>query len=235
VRGGFETQRAALVQKRTELEGVLERLNKRGPELEQQGSALETEEQALDGIHRRLLVTQPQTAALRDELLRIRERVLAIEKEKTEVKRGQARLVEDLGRARPEKTQLAESIAELERQLRAHKEQFDSSDAEYGSKLRELEKARARANSDFNRLERAKIDPYREIGRVLADSGVAPLNQPHALADVYGIRQKIAETEAAVTNSLQVSSGQDEMLLRVSLGLWGVVAVAVVLIACALL
>lgn len=234
-RAEIDGQQTAIGQKRAEVEALLATLTRRLGELERQSGALDSEESSLDALYRRLLVTQPQTVEVRDEILRIRERLFAIEKERTEIKRGQARAAEDLGKGREELEKLNAGIREFDLQLRSVKERFEKRDAELATRIRDLEKSRTQARAGYDQLERAKGDPYREIGRVLADSGVAPVNQPDALAAVYELRQKISEAKASIVQSCQHSAAEDRGIRRISFALWSVIAIALLLIALAML
>ena len=85
------------------------------------------------------------------------------------------------------------------------------------------------------RLEKDKANPYREIGRVLADSGVPPMNQPHALDAVRAGRLHVMEIEHAITQSRAESDAGDRTLTQHSLMVLSAVAVAVLLILGALI
>ena len=102
--------------------------------------------------------------------------------------------------------------------------------------LREAEKEKARVAAEVEKLESAKLDPYREIGRVLADSGVAARpNQPEALNRVQALRQKVKGHADAIAASRARTAQEDRDQLRISLALLAIIALALALFLGALL
>lgn len=232
--GDFTQRRTALEAERTqareplvEIERTIRVIRDRPADVELRTAALDREERETDALYTRLLGTQPQTPQVRDEILRLRERLIAIPNERSDIKTQQARVVADLEERERQRQEIEQRSAEFDLRLRELKSQADRCDAEFAVRLKELEKEHTRAETGAQRLERAKLDPYREIGRVLADSEVAPVNQPQALARVLTLRRTIAEDQAAIVESLERTATEDAQMLRISLALWGVIALAV--------
>lgn len=104
---------------------------------------------------------------------------------------------------------VAEEAAAMEAlldRLRATRARFEERDHEIEEEIATRERARRKVEKQVETLEKAKLHPYREIGRALADHHVAPLNQPEALTHVLEQRQKIAEIEAMIAASLEESA-----------------------------
>lgn len=241
VRAEFDQQRTALEVQRTaaceplaEIERTLRILKDRPDDESRRIPELERELRETDALYTKLLGVQPQTPEVRDEILHLRQRLIAIPNEVGDIKAQQSRANSEVEEREQQRSAIEQSTAAFDRQLRELKAQADQRDAAFASQIKELEKKHARAEADAQRLERAKRDPYREIGRVLADSGVAPVNQPHALVRVHTLRQTIADTAAAVVESLQRTATEDAQMLRISLALLAVIALAAIFVVGAL-
>jgi chromosome segregation ATPase len=90
--------------------------------------------------------------------------------------------------------------------------QFEKQDQELDNQVAALQRAKRKVEKQVDNLEKSKADPYREIGRALADQNIAPLNQPEALSAVLQQRDKIAGIEAAITASLAASSAENKTM-----------------------
>jgi chromosome segregation ATPase len=96
-------------------------------------------------------------------------------------------------------------VKALEEQLVANQTQFDSQDAELDKEISSRKRAKRKIEKEINALEKAKSHPYREIGRVLADCQIAPMNQPGALEKVCVQRVQIQTLESTISASLDES------------------------------
>jgi len=234
-RAALEAERAAAREPLAEIERTLRVIRERPAGVSRRTAELDREEREIDGLYKRLLGTQPQTPAVRDEILRLRERLIAIPNARADLKAQQARVSEDVDERERQRAAIEQRTAEFDRQLRDLKTQADRCDAEFAERLKRCQRERDLADASTQRLERAKRDPYREIGRVLADSGVAPVNQPQALAHVIELRERIEQGRARVAASLDCTAAEDPQMLRISLALWSVIALALSFILGALL
>lgn len=220
---------------RAEAEKAAQEVDGRAPLLERRTAALDQEERQMEALYRQLLTANPETPSVRNEISRVRERILAIQNERTDLRPQVARLSEDGLKAKGEIARLDGVLSECDRELKSIERQMAEEARSYAARVRDLEKAKAQVEAEVDQLERAKLDPYREIGRVLADSGVAPVNQPDALSRVYDLRKAILGAEEYVGQSLAQTAAEDQQMLRISLGLWGVIVVSALLILGALL
>lgn len=242
VRAGFEKQRAVLEAERTsaraplaEIERIVGTVRGRPADIARRIADLERELRETDALYTKLLGVNPQTPQVRDEIMRLRQRLIAIPNETSDIKAQQLRATADLEEREKQRAAIDRHTADLDRQLRELKAQAAERDAASATLSRALEKDHARAETDVARLERAKHDPYREIGRVLAESGVAPANQPHALTRVHDLWKAIAAHETALATSLAETAAEDASTLRTSLALCAVIALAALLVLSALL
>jgi chromosome segregation ATPase len=229
-RSALEAERAKTREPMVELDRLIGVVRSRPADGNRRMAELDREERETDASYKKLLGVQPQSPQVRDEILHQRQRLLAIPNERQDIKAQQVRATADLQEREQQRAAIEQRSAELDRQLRDVKKAADQRDAEFASQLKGVEKEHARAEAEVRQLERAKLDPYREIGRVLADSGVAPVNQPQALERVLQLRQTIATNEMAVAESLERTAAEDREMLRISLGLWAVIAVAAIMV-----
>lgn len=241
VRADFDQQRVVLEVGRTrarepiaEIERSLRAVRERPTDGRQRIAELEKNLRETEALQAKLMGVEPQPSYVRDELQKLSERIIAIPNEIKDIRTGEQRNINEAQEFEQRRKAIEQRSAELDQQIAELKTQADQRDAEFAAKLKELGKEHARAESASQRLERAKSNPYREIGRVLADSGLAPVNQPDALTRVRTLRDLIVRMESAVAASLQQTRAEDAPMLRVSLILWGVIAVGVLLVLAAL-
>ncbi len=236
-RAAFEQQRAPLA---TERAAVRESIDKSGAqvalvrkqlaEFERRAPQLEREARESSRFYNDLLAIEPQTPELRDQQAHLRERITAIPGEIGDLQGRAARgaaeiegLQQTLAEETAREAALAHDLRELESAHSAHDR--DLADA-VAAKTREREKLEKENAS----LEERKANPYREIGRVLADSHLPPMNQPHALDAVRASRLRVQELEYDIAKSYADSDAEDRTLVRHSLILWGVILLAAALV-----
>ncbi len=140
--------------------------------------------------YRGMVLPAHPTPQQQTELLRLRKLILALPKERAE---WQAKLEES-------ERQIA-AMESLLTALRAAQADFAQRDREWTAEIAARQRARRKLGKESAALEKVKTDPYREIGRTLADHLVAPLNQPDALTAVLRQREVIAAGEATIAAS----------------------------------
>jgi chromosome segregation ATPase len=179
------------------LEALLVAKRKNRKELEVRLPALDRELKNAEEQYRDLVVPEMPSPQMQAQLLQLRKVILAIPQEKAE---WGAKL-----------QYVTEEIAALETLLGALREaraQFEKREEEWGGEINTRLRAKRKVEKQIDALEKAKTDPYREIGRALADHDIAPLNQPEALDVVLAQREKIAAREAAIAASLAESASE---------------------------
>lgn len=241
VRADFDLRRGALEAERTlaraplaEIERTLRTVRERPADGSQRVAELERTLRETEALYNKLLGVHPQPPQVRDEIRTLWERFNAIPNEISGIKARELRNASEAQELEQQRKVIEDRTADFDRQLGELKAQADKSDAEFAAKMKELGKEHDRAESSGQSLERAKKDPYREIGRVLADSGLGPVNQPEALTCVLTLRNAIVADEAAIAESLQRTAAEDAPMLRISLALWGVIVLAALLVTAAL-
>jgi chromosome segregation ATPase len=230
----LETERAAIHEPLTALEQQVAILRKRVPETERRIPDLDRELEEVEELYTKLLIMQPQPPQVRDEVFRLRDRLIAIPNEKADLRSQNLRLANDLRGKEKELAALQAGLEAVEHRLRELKERTNAAETQQAAELREKERAKVRLEADAEKLERAKLNPYREIGRVLADSHLPPLNQPHVLERVKTLRRSVQEIEQEITLSRELTARENPTQLRVSFVVWAIVLIGAILIVCVL-
>jgi chromosome segregation ATPase len=163
---------------------------------------LDRELAAAEAQYRELIQPAAPTPKVQEELLRLRNTILTLPREQAE---WRARREQIAGRL----SQM-QALSEMLRQTRA---EFQARDAVMADEITGRQREKQKVEKEINALEAAKADPYREVGRALADQAIAPLNQPEALAAVLAQRQAIGAREARLTASLATSGAEDRTRL----------------------
>lgn len=194
---------------------------------------LDREQREVETLYSKLLLADSPTPTARDELFRLRERLIGIPNEKADLRVHHTRNAADLQTKEKEAALLKGQIEEFNRQIREIDTSARAAEAKLAGELREREKEKARINAEVDKLERGKTNPFREIGRVLADNNLPPLNQPHVLEHVKALRFAVEERRYELAASREQSAQEDPTAVRSSLALWAVILLAVGLLAAA--
>ncbi|MDB6150667.1 MAG: hypothetical protein JWQ44_2115 [Chthoniobacter sp.] len=231
----IENERRAIVSTHPQIERQLAAKRKTEPALERRMPELERELRDINRLYSELLSHPEQTAPIKQELFRLRERIVSIPNEKSDLRNQHLRTVSEIRslEAQLERDRLA--IEQFDRQSRELQASFDEADNRLGSEIRTRDREKVRLEKEINLLESAKHNPYLQIGRVLADNGIAPMNQPAALDRVKRLRLKVAELEYLVTLSRKASSLDDQQAVVLSWMVWGVMFIIGLLVVLAVL
>ena len=224
---GLAEERAQITAAHPQIERQLAEKRQIEPTLEKNMPQLDRELREVQKLYSQLLIAEPQTPQIKTDLLRMRERAVAIPNEKNDLRMLHLRAVTEIRSLETQLERDRAALAVLDERGRELAAKFKTTDDDLAEKLRQLEKQRAAFEKHFKSLEGAKANPYREVGRVLADSGVAPVNQPHALDDVRKQRFVIQEKEYAMAASLAETAREEPAPLRWSLIFWSAVAAIV--------
>jgi chromosome segregation ATPase len=207
-------------------EKQLATLVRQEPHFQKRMPELEREQREVSKLYSELLAMPVHNAQVRTELTRLRERTVAIPNEKADLRTQHMRLVSEIKSLETTLVQRREQAGALEQELKQLDSSFQASERERSGAIKSREREKARVEKEIDAMEIAKANPYQQIGRVLADSNLAPMNQPQALEKVRRQRFALEQLEYQVAHSLQLSSEADAALVRVSYMLWGVMAIA---------
>ena len=225
-RSQLQERRTKLLEPHAELERQLEIQRSVEPTFETRIPELDRELREANRLYNELLGYEPQTPQIRAELTRLREQTVAIPNQKSDLRRLHLRAVTEIRslEARLEKDRLA--AAAIDEELSRLESEFKASDEAAAVQIRALEREKVRIEKESDSLEEAKANPYQQIGRVLADSNIAPINQPDALEYVRQLRFQLAELRHRIARSRKRSRSQDPAILWIS---WVLFTVAMLL------
>lgn len=199
------------------------------PTFEQRMPELDRELRQCSRRHSELLSKVGHDTAVKQELLALRERAVAIPNEVADLRMQHLRTVSDIRALEVQTERYRSRRAEIARQEKELIEGFERADGALSGKISELERQQAALDEEFASLEGAKANPYREVGRVLADCGIAPMNQPQALEHVRRSRFLVQERGQALLASRKASAAEIPEEIRVSMRLWLGLAVGTLL------
>jgi chromosome segregation ATPase len=226
----IQAQRRAAAEPIAGAEKQLAALHRQEPLFEKRMPELDRELREVSKLYSQLLNAGATSAQARQELVNLRERTVAIPNEKADLRAQHMRLVSEIKSLETALADGREQIAALDQTAREIDAAFQTADRERAAEIKNREREKARIDKEIDALEIAKANPYEQIGRVLADSNLAPMNQPHALEKVRRQRFVMQELEYAVARSQEISSEADPALVRVSYMLWGVMLLAAVIL-----
>ncbi len=192
---------------------------------------LDRELREVQKAYSELLPKSPQTPAMREALVHMRERIVAIPNEKTDLRTQHLRTVSDIKNLEEAIERHTPGVLSLKEQLQALDSDWKRKERDVIEQIRRLTAARQEAESRGDSLEGAKSNPYQRIGQVLANSGIGPLNQPQALETVKQLRFQISEQQQIVLESERDTAAEDAGALRMSTRLWAGVCAALILFA----
>jgi chromosome segregation ATPase len=189
---------------------------------------LQRELSEAQALYSRLLVTDPQTPQVHSELLRLRGRTVeipnAIDDLRTKgvlAKNDIRSLEERLARRRP-------ILAAAEEELRKIDADFEKADSLLERQIVARERRKQTIGEQIEALESAKGNPYRQIGQILADHEIAPMNQPQSLASVKRCRSVIIRLAGDIATSLEASGSEDRAAMQKSWLVWGATMIALI-------
>ena len=194
-------------------------------------AALDRELREVGQLYGELACIEPQTLEIRNEVIRLRERTVAIPNEKTDLRVRQQQAANEVRALEETVARGRVALAAVDEKLRAQRAEFEEADGAREKEIADRESEKAAVGREGDALEKAKGNPYRKIGQLLADSGIAPMNQPQALAAVLGGRESVAGLVREMAASMETSGREDRAALRKSWLVLAAVAFAILFVA----
>ena len=237
----YESQRAErlaaqqpLVKQIDEKEKELAALRRERVKVEEWLAAADRDHAASEEKYRSMLATGSHNPEVSQEVARLQQKTLSIPQERMGQQARLHELVESVPRLEAELQEERARVSLETEALKTLEKSFAESDDALAKEIAARKRDKQKLERQVNDLEKAKARPYREIGKVLADHGIEPLNQPEALTDVLNQRAKIAAVEEKIAASLQKSSlerrdhvwGSWVLLLSIVFILWVGICVA---------
>jgi DNA repair exonuclease SbcCD ATPase subunit len=233
-RATFESQRAARIAAREPLAGpveqnerALETKQRERKELEERIPTLDREKATDEEKYRALLAKGDHTASQEAEVERLQRRVIAIPQEKQEWQEKLAAVEAEIPQLETELHQRRAMLSAETEALHALEKAFARSDEALVDEIVARKREKQKLEKRVDGLEKAKTQPYREIGKALADQRIEPMNQPQALAAVLAQRERIAAQESRLAASLEKSRPEKRLEIWAS---WALLLTFAVLI-----
>ena len=199
------------------------------PTFERKMPELDRELREVQKLSSELLIAEMQTAQIRNELIRLRERTVSIPNEKSDLRTMHMRTVSEIHALEARLLREREETDALDKQERELTRKFNAADGVLAGRIHDIERQRAAVEKEIRALEGAKANPYAQVGRVLADSNIGPVNQPHALEDVRDRRFDVRALGEKLNASFAASAAENRVEMRRSLLIW--LAIAATLLA----
>lgn len=226
----LEVQRREVMEPMERMQKQLMALRKQEPTYQRRMPELERELREVNRLYTDLLASRAESPQARNDMVRLRERTVAIPNEKADLRTQHLRVVSEIKQLETALGRANQQVAALEGELRALEAEFTAHERDIAAEIRKKEREKARLEKEIDALEIAKVNPYQQIGRVLADNNLAPMNQPQTLEKVQRRRFVMHELEYKIALSYQISYQADPALIRTSYLLWVAVSAAALLI-----
>jgi chromosome segregation ATPase len=226
----IEAARKQVLAPHDQIERQLMEKRKIEPKFERRIPELDRELREVQRRYTELLQTERETPKLRQEMIHLRERSVAIPNEKSDLRTQHLRTVSEIRNLELALQKESQAIAALDQRSQQLDDDWEAQDRDFVNVIRTKERQKERMESQIQLLEIAKVNPYQRIGQVLADSDIAPMNQPDALTKVKELRAMVDELNMQVAESLVTTAREDSHLLRTSFWLWGAIAAGLLVI-----
>ncbi len=177
-----------------------------------------------------LLTQTPQTPQVRQELIRLRDRTVAIPNEKSDLRIQHLRTVSEIRALEEALNDQKPAVDSIDERCRKHDAEWAMQESELTSKISHLETVKTDVETQVNALENAKLNPYQKIGQVLADNNIAPVNQPHALDKVKRLRFDAGEVLQRILESEARTAAESPQAVKISLMIWGAILLGIVVV-----
>lgn len=227
----IDAGRRAITEPLQEEEKKLTTSQRQEPHFQKRMPELDREQRDVTKLYNELLGSQNQTAVVRQEIARLRDRTMEISNEKADLRTQHMRLVSDIKTLEKALKQRRDSLSAADQQLKELDAAFQIADRDRVAELKVRDREKLRVEKEVDALEIAKANPYQQIGRVLADSNLAPVNQPQALEKVRRQRFTLGQLEYEFSRSLQISGEADASIVQISYLLWAVMTFVACLMA----
>jgi chromosome segregation ATPase len=230
-RRALEAEKRRVREPRGEIERTLAEKRKTEPNFERRIPELDRELREVSKLYASLMSAETHTPKLRQELIRVRERVVAIPNEKSDLRTEHLRTVSDIRALEESLARVAESEAKIGAEIHALDAVWSEREKEIAAMMKGEEREKAKLEKQIALLESSKSNPYQRIGQVLAACNLAPVNQPEALDRVKDLEQQLARLLEDIEASLAETVGEDAARLRASYAIWAGIAVVVAVVA----
>ncbi len=226
----LEGERRRLREPHEVIEKQLAEKRKTEPVFVQRIPELDRELRETQKLYAEFIQVSPQTPQVRQELARLRERIVAIPNEKSDLRTQHLRTASDIRNLEEQVEKSLPDILAVEEKIRVLQEEWATAEHGLNDRLAVKQDQKKQLEAKMENLEASKSNPYLRIGQVLADNNIAPLNQPEALDRVKRLRFEAGECRQIILESEARSHAEKPAAVKLSMILWGVILLVLLLI-----
>ena len=216
----MEGERTRLTAPQAELERRLADRRKVEPNFMRHIPDLDRELRDTQRLYNELLSSDRQGPQVRQEIARLRERIVAIPNEKNDLRTQHLRTVTEIQSTEQALARGAEDVVRLEQEMGESEARWHAEETVQTDRVREQEREKNHIEKRIDALEGLKANPYLQIGQVLADHNIGPVNQPEALETVRQLRFRAGALEQELLESTAASEAEAGSEMGQSLLLW---------------
>jgi chromosome segregation ATPase len=125
------------------------------------------------------------------------------ERAQFQLKRGRNRI--ELERIETEERGLRGELEMAQEKISALRKAFEHAQMLLAEDIRQDARRKQELERKLSGMEEAKHQPFREIGRMLADAGIFPRNQPESLDKVLNLRKQLVMIDGRLEESREIS------------------------------
>lgn len=206
----LRAERAPIGAARDALRERLEAHERSLPELERQLERIALEEQTMRKLNEDLLASDPAPADFILQRGKLADYRSGITGEREEVQRNQLHARNEITAMKRDLFAADDRLAGIDERMAAIQREFDAAEKRLAGEIAQARREKARVEETVASLDAEKAAPFRMIGQCLADSGVAPLNQPGALDTVRAHRARVQMLAQRIADSRQRSDTQED-------------------------
>lgn len=210
----LEEKKRPLVQQRDEAKAAADHCAKDLETADRQLAEKEATEQELLKKLSLLQATEPPPADLQEQMARIADQRASLPNEKAEITQARLTKVEACREAREKLTAAETAVTQVDKKIARVRAEFEARDRTLNESSRAQQEEVRKARQQHQTVEEKKDPAYLNIGRHLADAGIAPPNAPHLLADVQRHRAAVKQHEEHTQALAQLSGQIDRQELR---------------------
>ncbi|HEY5036031.1 MAG TPA: hypothetical protein VII74_02740, partial [Chthoniobacterales bacterium] len=210
----LEEEKRPLIQRRDEAKAAADKCSKDLDAADRQLAEKEAADQELLKKLSALQTVEPPPADLQEQMTRIADARARLPNEKAEIAQARMAKVESCRESREKLAAAEAAVAQADKNIAHLRDESEARDRALNESSRAQQEEVRQARQQHQTVEEKKDPAYLNIGRHLADAGIAPPNAPHLLGEVQRHRAA-AKQHQEHKEALDEISGQiDKQELR---------------------
>ncbi|HEX3818278.1 MAG TPA: hypothetical protein VHW03_08310 [Chthoniobacterales bacterium] len=195
----LEEERRPLIQQRDEAKAAADKCGKDLDTADRQLAEKEAADQELLKKLSALQAVEPPPADLQEQMTRIADERARLPNEKAGIAQARLGKVESCRESREKLAAAEAAVAQADKKIAQVRDEFEARDRALNESSRAQQEEVRQARQQHQTVEEKKDPAYLNIGRHLADAGIAPPNAPHLLGEVQ--RHRAARRREASAHS----------------------------------